>query len=142
MTRSLTARGMVSAAAFCAIAMVAGQTHLSAQSKPATAKPAPAKVVPKQATTAPSPSITLTGCLEADGRKFMLTHPEGHQAPKGRSWKTGFVTKKTKNVEVVGASSTVKLGDHPGRRVTVVGAIDRDTHLTARSIKQLAASCS
>ena len=142
MTRSITVRGMASTAAFCAIAMVAGQAHLSAQSKPAAAKPAPAKVVAKQAAPAPSPSITLTGCLEADGRKFVLTDPEGSQAPKGRSWKTGFVTKKAKNVEVVGASSSVKLGDHLGRKVIVVGAIDRNTHLTARSIKQMAASCS
>ena len=43
-------------------------------------------------TTAKSPeSVTLTGCLHADGGKYMLTDLKGDQAPKGRSWKTAFI---------------------------------------------------
>jgi hypothetical protein len=141
MTRHITA---TTATALCAMMLMAG-AHLSAQSKPAAkttpAKAAPAKVVAKQTTALPANTVTMTGCLEADGRKFMLTDLEGAQAPKSRSWKTGFVTKKSKDMEVVGASG-VKLGDHLGRKVTVVGVHDGDAHLTARSIKQLSASCS
>lgn len=154
MTRSITA---TATAALCAMALMAGQPAASAQSKTAPAKAAPAKAAPAKATLAkPTPtkaptaqeqadarnSITLTGCLEADGRKFVLTDLEGKQAPKGRSWKTGFITKRTKAVEVVGNSSSVKLGDHLGHRVSVVGVKDGDTHVRARSIKQLATSCS
>lgn len=148
MTRSITAAGT---AALCAILLVTVQINTSAQSKTpakapakaATAKAAPAKAAPAKAAARAEPagSITLTGCLEADGRKYMLTDLEGAKAPKGRSWKTGFVTKKSKDMEIV-ATSGVKLGDHIGHKVSVVGVRDGDTHLQARSIKQLAASCS
>lgn len=147
MTRSITAMGT---AALCAIVLATVQIGASAQSQTAakaTAKPAaaaPAKPVPAKpaVTSANARSVTLSGCLEADGRKFVLTAPEGAQAPKGRSWKTGFVTKKPKNVELTAASS-VKLGDHLGHKVSVVGVRNgADTHLEARSIRQLAASCS
>ena len=150
MTRSMTA---AATSALCAILLVAVQINMSAQTKTATAKSAPAKAAPVKvapaktaaAKVAVAPveanSVTMTGCLEADGRKYMLTDLEGAQAPKGRSWKTGFVTKKSKDMEVV-ATSGVKLGDHIGHKVSVVGVRDGDTHLQARSIKQLAASCS
>ena len=143
MTRSMTA---AATAALCAILLVTAHTSTSAQGKTpakvASAKAAPAKAAPaKAAPVVPAGSITLTGCLEADGRKYMLTDLEGAQAPKGRNWKTGFVTKTAKDVEVT-PSSSVKLGDHIGRKVSVVGVRNDDTHLQARSIKQLAASCS
>lgn len=153
MTRSITA---AATAALCAILLVTVQINTSAQSKTAAkapAKAAPPKAAPAKAAPAktaakvavapvePGNSVTLTGCLEAGGRKYMLTDLEGAKVPKGRSWKTGFVTKKSKDVEIV-ATSGVKLGDHLGHKVTVVGVKDGDTHLRARSIKQLAASCS
>ena len=143
MTRRMTAAGT---AALCAILLVTVQINTSAQSKTpakAPAKAAPAKAAAPKVVAAPAESgksVTLTGCLEADGRKYMLTDLEGAQAPKGRSWKTGYVTQKSKDMEVV-ATSGVKLGDHIGHKVSVVG-VRNDTHLQARSIKQLAASCS
>ena len=139
MRRRITAAGT---SALCAIVLVAVQANVFAQSKPAAAKAASARpATAKLAPTVPSNSITMTGCLEADGRKYLLTDLEGAEAPKGRSWKTGFVTKKSKDVEVI-AASTVRLGDHIGRKVSVVGVRDGDTHLQARSIKQVATSCS
>ncbi|HEV3141797.1 MAG TPA: hypothetical protein VGY57_14830 [Vicinamibacterales bacterium] len=87
-------------------------------------------------------TLTMTGCLHADGSKFVLTNLEGGAAPKGRNWKTGFVTKTTKNVEVVGATTTVKLKDQVGHKVTVSGTRDSDTHFKAQSVRQLARSCS
>ena len=165
MTRRMTAAGT---AAVCAMLLATLQVGASAQSKtptptakPAPAKAAPAKPAPTATKAAPAKaaplqaaaakvsvapveltnSITLTGCLEADGRKFMLTDLEGDEAPKSRSWKTGFVTKKPKDVEVT-PSASLKLGDHIGHKVSVVGVRNGETHLQARSIKQLAASCS
>ena len=143
MTRRMTAAGT---AAVCATLLVTVQINTSAQGRTppqAPAKAAPAKAAAAKVVVAPvqsSNSVTLTGCLEADGRKYMLTDLEGTQAPKGRSWKTGFVTKKSKDMEVV-ATSGVKLGDHIGHKVSVVG-VQNATHLQARSIKQLAAFCS
>ena len=139
----------------CAIVFVAAQVHLAAQSKATTpakpaaapAKTAAAKAAPAKATVKAVPaaepigSITMTGCLHADGRKYMLTNLEGSQVPTGRNWKTAFVTKKSKDVEVT-PSPGVRLGDHLGRKVSVVGTRDGDTHLQARSIKQLTGSCS
>ena len=148
MTRSITVAGT----ALCAILLGAVQIDMSAQTntpakapaKATPAKAAPAKPLPARATVVPveAGSITLTGCLQADGRKYMLMDPEGPKAEKGRSWKTGFITKKTKDVEVVAASSSMKLNDFRGHKVSVVGVRDGQAHLKARTIKQLVGSCS
>lgn len=96
-----------------------------------------------KSTESSNPSVTVSGCLQADGKAFKLTDVKGPQAPKGRSWKTGFIKKTTKNnVEVVSASSNVKLMDHVGRQVTVVGVTADDDQIKATSIKRMAASCS
>ena len=156
MTRSMTAAGT----ALCAILFVTVQVDMSAQSKtaaktPAKAAAAPTKATPPKALPARAAAskvsvapielgdpVTVSGCLEADGSKYVLTDMPGNQAPKGRSWKTGFITKKSKDVEVTGTSSTVKLRDHVGHRISMVGVKDGDTHFKARSVKQLAGTCS
>jgi hypothetical protein len=89
-----------------------------------------------------TPATTLTGCLRVEGNQFQLTNLQGSERHSGRSWKTGFVKKTAKNVEVVGASTNVKLIEHVGREVSVVGTRDDDTHLRASSIKRVATSCS
>jgi hypothetical protein len=86
--------------------------------------------------------VTLTGCLHADGGKYVLTDLKGDKAPKGRSWKSGFIKKSTKDVEVVSAASGPKLKDHVGHQVTLTGVKNGDTHIQAKSIKHVAASCS
>lgn len=139
-------------AVLCAIVFVAAQPAKSAQSKPAAVKAAtpvkaptaatPAKAAAPARTTAQAdPSVTLTGCLRADGSWYKLTDLEGGQAPKGRNWKTGFVTKSTKDIEVAGASPSVRLTSYVGHRISVVGVKDGDRHFKAQSIKQLATSC-
>jgi hypothetical protein len=162
MTRSMTVAGT----ALCAILLVTAQIDTSAQSKTpakapakaAPAKPAPAKVAPAKAApakAAPAKAVaakvavapvetgdTLIGCLETDGDKYRLADVEGNQAPKGRSWKTGFITKRAKAIEVVGASSSLNLDGHVGHKISLVGTRDGETHFRARSIKQLAAFCS
>jgi len=148
MTRKMTAAGT----ALCAILMVTVQINMSAQTKTpvkapakaAPAKAAPAKAVPAKAAPAkvavapidPN-SVTMIGCLESDGVNYRLSDVQGNLAPKGRSWKTGFVTKKTKNIDLVGASSTLNLKDNVGRKVSVIGVKDGETHLKARSVKQI-----
>jgi hypothetical protein len=151
MTRSITVTGT----ALCAILLMAVQIDMSAQSKPAAkapakaaaAKAAPARAVPaKAAAKIAEPvdpnSITLTGCLHANGKKYTLTDAAGTKAEKGRTWKTGFITKKSKDVEVVAASSTMKLSDFRGHKVSVVGVRDGEAHLKARTIRQLVGACS
>jgi hypothetical protein len=82
-------------------------------------------------------SVTIIGCLESDGTNYRLADVQGTQATKERSWKTGFITKKTKTVDLVGASSSLNLKASVGRKVSVVGVKDDETHLKARSVKQL-----
>jgi hypothetical protein len=123
-------------AAICA-ALFVTTTHAAAtQAVKSTAKPA-ATTSAKAAT----PGSSLTGCLENDGDHFKLTNlPEG-QAPKARNWKTAYVTKSTKDIEVTGATS-LKLKDHVGHKVTITGTRDGDTHVKATSVKMVAKSCS
>jgi len=102
------------------------------------AQPAESKTRPAKA----NESVTLTGCLHADGGKYMLTDLKGDRAPKGRNWKTAWITKSTKNIEIVSTSSGPKLKDHVGHQVTLTGVRNGDTHVQARSIKHVAASCS
>lgn len=94
---------------------------------------------------APAPkanaSVTMNGCLREDGSKFVLTGLKGDQAPKGRSWKTGYILKAKKNVVVTPANG-VKLKDHVGRQVTISGVTNGGTKMTARSIRRVAVSCS
>ena len=165
MTRSISAAGT---AAFCAILLVTVQINTSAQSKTtaqAPAKAAPAKVAPaktapaKVATTTAAPakavaakvavapvepvgSVTMTGCLESDGINYRLTDLEGNQVPKTRSWKTAFITKRSKPIDVVGAPSSLGLKDHVGHKVSVMGVRNGDTQLQANSLKQLSLYCS
>jgi hypothetical protein len=125
MTRTIT--GAWVAALCAAVMMMAARTDAAAGKKPA----AKAKE-----------SITLTGCLHADGGKYMLTDLKGDEAPKGRNWKTAFITKTTKNVEVMPSSAGPKLKDHVGHEVTLTGVKNSDTNMQARSLKHVSGSCS
>ena len=122
--------------------MMAAQAHGAAPQKQTamaqktTQQPVAQKAAPKVQTT------TLTGCLKVEGNHFALTGIEGAQAQKGRNWKSGFVTKSTKDFQVVGASANVRLRDQVGSKVTVVGTRDGETHLKATSVKRVAESCS
>jgi len=129
-------------ATLCAAVLIATPHTATAQSANSTAKPAAAKpaATPAAAKTA-VPSSSLTGCLQTDGDHYKLTDlPEG-QAPKSRNWKTAYVTKSTKDVEVTGASS-LKLKDHIGHKVTITGTRDGDTHVKATGVKMVAKTCS
>ena len=114
-----------------------------ADPSPVAERPVAQQPAAQKSTAKPNTSVTVSGCLETEGRAFKLTEVKGPQAPKGRSWKTGFIKKTTKdNVEVVSASSSVKLIDHVGRQVTVVGMTAGGSQIRATSIKRTAAACS
>jgi hypothetical protein len=126
-------------------AIGAGLLMMTAQAEGAAAQKTSTTQKPAAEKTAPVPKVpmtTLTGCLKMDGKEYQLTNVEGSQVEKNRSWKTGFITKSSKNVQVIGASSNVKLKDQVGRKVSIVGTKDGETHLKASSVKRVAASCS
>ena len=122
--------------------------------KSALPKPAPSaspmKGAPVASATAPSAAsareadnepVTVTGCLELDNQEYRLTNTEGAEAPKSRSWKSGFLKKHGANLEVLDARNSLRLATHLGQRVTVTGVVN-DRKMQARSLAVAARTCS
>jgi hypothetical protein len=86
-------------------------------------------------------SVTITGCLEGADETFRLTDTTGADAPKSRSWKSGFLRKGSASIDIVDAANRLKLRDHVGQRVTVTGTLV-DREMQVRSLKRITASCS
>jgi hypothetical protein len=92
-----------------------------------------------QAVTMVKP-VTITGCLERDDDTFRLRDATGTNAPKARSWKTGFIKKGPAAIEIIDAAHRLKLTDLVGRRVSVTGVLV-DREMRARSVQRIAPSC-
>lgn len=147
---------LLSAAALITLAVMAIVVDAADQSTPkrvASTSTASSSAVSASETAAPMPNSpdskalaripdsTYVGCLrvEDDGRKFVLTEVGGKDAPKSRSWKTAFITKKSGKLDVTPAG-TMKLGQHVGKTVQITGKrIDND--FTARSLKVIGSTC-
>ena len=87
-----------------------------------------------------APSVTITGCLEAAGDTFRLKDSFGADAPKSRSWKSGFLKKGPATIDVVDGAHTLKLADQVGHRVSVTGTL-ADHEMQARSVRRVASTC-
>jgi hypothetical protein len=86
-------------------------------------------------------AVTITGCLEQDDDAFKLKDTEGADAPQSRSWKTGFLKKRSSTITVVDASHHWKLEKHVGERISVTGSlVDREMEL--KQLSRVTASCS
>jgi hypothetical protein len=83
---------------------------------------------------------TITGCLERSGQSFRLEDTGGAQAPKSRSWKTGFLRKGAASVGVVDSANKLNLSNHIGERVSLTGMLT-DRELKASSVRRVADSC-
>ncbi len=104
---------------------------------------ASAKLPATEAATSPvrtHSSVTITGCLERSDDRFRLTDTDGSEAPKARSWKSGFLKKGSASVEVVDAGNRARLSSHIGRRVSVTGLLE-DRELQVRSLRRIAPAC-
>jgi len=84
-------------------------------------------------------SVTITGCLEQDEGTFWLKDVSGEDAPKTRSWKSGFLTKRSSPVALVDGANALRLSSHVGQRVALTGTLV-DREMRARSIR-VAGSC-
>src|SRR5690606_6202946 len=100
---------------------------------PATPSPAPG--------ASPSP-VTITGCLEisTDGNDFRLADTEGTDAPKSRSWRTGFLKKRTAPVALVAPPDLLALKNSVGKRVAATGVLT-SRELQVSSLRVVAAAC-
>jgi hypothetical protein len=88
------------------------------------------------------PPVTLTGCLEisADRDAFRLTDTDGVEAPKARSWRTGFLTKRPTPVALVEAPDPRGLQREVGKRVAATGMLI-DHELKVSSVSVVSSSC-
>jgi hypothetical protein len=84
--------------------------------------------------------VTITGCLEQDDDVFRLKGAEGANAPKARSWKSGFLKKGAAKVEIVDVSNRLRLKNHVGKRVSVTGQL-HEKEMLANSVRRVASSC-
>ncbi len=128
-----------------------------------TAAPLPAKTTPKPRGKAKPPEVlpasraaaadivsravvqdaepvTITGCVVRDNETFRLKETEGADAPKSRSWKSGFLKRGSASIELVDAADRLKLATHVGERVTVTGMLV-EREMQARSLRRVAESC-
>ncbi len=84
--------------------------------------------------------FTITGCLELDEEIFRLKDTTGVEAPKSRSWRSGFLKKRASPIELMDATNTLKLPNYVGQRVAVTGMF-MNREMQARSLRPVAASC-
>ena len=85
-------------------------------------------------------TVTISGCLEARDDSFWLKDTSGANAPKSRSWKSGFLKKHAESVHVVDATSGLRLSNYVAQRVTATGTLVNRT-MQARSLELVAGSC-
>ena len=83
---------------------------------------------------------TIVGCLVQDHEAFRLKNTAGEDAPKSRSWKSGFLKKSTKTIDVLDERHRLNLASHVGEQVSVTGMLD-DREMQGTSLKRLSESC-
>jgi hypothetical protein len=84
-------------------------------------------------------AVTLTGCLARSDNEFRLKDTTGANAPKARSWKSGFLTKRSAQIAVV-PEGPLPLSTHVGHRVRVSGTLV-DREMRVRTLRSVSASC-
>jgi hypothetical protein len=107
-----------------------------AATKPAEPDPTPAVSAPAVASTekpglAP---VTITGCLEMSvgEDEYRLTDTDGADAPKSRSWRTGFLRKRSAPVALVEPLDQQALHAQVGKRVAATGLLtSRDLRVSS-----------
>jgi hypothetical protein len=102
---------------------------------------AEADATPAIADAHPMAAVTITGCLAVDNDTFWLKDTSGADAPKSRSWKSGFLKKRPASVELVDPAHSLKLTNYVGRRIAATGVL-ANGEMRARSLQRVAASCS
>jgi hypothetical protein len=85
--------------------------------------------------------VTITGCLELDEETFWLKGTSGVDAPKSRSWRSGFLKRRPSPIELVDAANTLKLANYVGQRVAATGIL-MNREMRARSLQRVGAACS
>jgi hypothetical protein len=122
------------------VAHVAGTGNATVASA-AAAPAAPALASTSVATVEPAP-VTITGCLEVsvNADEFRLTDTQGFDAPKSRSWKSGFIKKHSAPVMLVDLADAHAAQAQVGKRVAATGHLVSN-ELRGSSLRVVSPSC-
>lgn len=124
-------------------AMLRPAETVKARAEIAPALPPPALASAPADTQAAVPAasidtVTLSGCLDFDGKSAWLKNTSGLDAPRTRSWRSGFLKKSKPRIALVDGPASVESYD--GRQVSVTGVlVDREMHVT--SLRPIADDC-
>ena len=110
---------------------------VAANTSAAPAAPEDTPAIPPTVKSAP---VTITGCLAREDAAYKLKDTTGNNAPKARSWKSGFLKKGAAPVDVYDTANRLKLPTHVGQRVSVTGEL-RDREMYVRSLQPVASTC-
>jgi hypothetical protein len=94
---------------------------------------------PEPQVDAAGSAVTVTGCLERDDNSFRLTDTSGDDAPKARSWKSGFLMKRRASIALVD-SERVSLPPYVGARVAVTGTLE-DRAMRVVALQRVGPTC-
>jgi hypothetical protein len=82
--------------------------------------------------------VTISGCLDFDGKSTWLKDTSGVDAPRTRSWRSGFLRKRSPRIALVDGPTSAETYD--GRLVSVTGVlVDREMRVS--SLKPIAGDC-
>ena len=129
-------------------AVNAKATSQPTETAKARAEIAPAPAVPARssalaeaqpvAAATPVDTVTISGCLDFDGKSAWLKNASGVDAPRTRSWRSGFLKKRSSRIALVDGPSSAEAYD--GRPVSVTGVlVDREMRVS--SLKPIAGDC-
>jgi hypothetical protein len=121
-------------------------THAAGTGSAVAATAVPAPAAPALASTSiatvePAP-VTITGCLEVsvNADEFRLTDTQGFDAPKSRSWKSGFIKKHSAPVMLVDVADAHAAQAQVGKRVAATGHL-AGNELSVSSLRVVGPSC-
>jgi hypothetical protein len=119
------------AAAVAAISEALGKIDPTATVPAAEAVSAEPPIVSPE--PAESGAVTITGCLErsVNDKGFRLTDTEGVDAPRSRSWRTGFLKKGSTSIDLVNPPDPHALQTQVGQRIAATGL------LTSRELRMI-----
>ena len=80
--------------------------------------------------------VTLAGCVERNDDGFWLKNASGDGAPSSRSWKSGFLRKRSHNVALVDRGYTHRLATYVGQRVETTGVL-ADREMRVKTLRVL-----
>ena len=105
---------------------------------PSPARPSASADAHSAAAAASIDTVTISGCLDFDGKSTWLKDTSGVDAPRTRSWRSGFLRKRSPRIALVDGPGSAEAYD--GRLVSVTGVlVDREMRVS--SLKPIAGDC-